>query len=287
MGQVFLEGYDPKEFAVYRQIMQDLPPVQGWLTTNYSGERERIIRGTGGAIECRPMAYTKQNAMRLDAARDWIDEQSTISKQTKRALIFSVILAADRAFNGTNDQKSSLKAWSTKALAPVVFPTPTLITGPIGHQLNSNILELETGTFDFVYLDPPYTHGVLYDACYHLNNSIAEWLKPELNHDYALPRPQAICYRDNGKTAGGFYNKGTAYDCFQHLVNQFDCARLVVSYSDAPRNVLTVDELFDIFSKRGEVSLHTIDHQICTQPSMFKKISTELKEIFIIVDSTS
>ena len=285
MGQVFLEGYDPKEFEVYRQIMSGLPPVQGWLTDNYSGERERVIRGTGGSVECRPMAYTKENAMRLDAARDWIEEQSTISKQTKRALIFSVILAADRAFNGTNDQKSSLKEWSTKALSPVVFPAPTLITGPLGTQLNSNILELETRSFDFVYLDPPYTHGVLYNACYHLNDSIAQWTKPLLNYAYALPRPQSVCYRDNGQTAGGFYNKGTAYNCFQQLVNQFDCQRLVVSYSDAPRNVLTPDELFEIFKARGTVSIHSIDHKICTQPSVFNKISSKLKEIFIVVDS--
>ena len=284
MGQVFLEGYDPKEFEVYRQIMSDLPPVQGWLTDNYSGERERVIRGTGGAIECRPMAYTKANAMRLDAARDWIENQAEIDPRTQRALIFSVILAADRAFNGTNDQKSALKDWSTKALSPVVFPTPTLITGPVGQQLSNDVLNLAIDPVDFVYLDPPYTHGVLYEACYHLNNSIAVWSKPKLNYDYALPRPHEICYRQNGQVAGGFYNKGTAYDCFKQLVSQFTCKRMVLSYSDAPRNVLTIDELVDIFSAEGELSLHTIDHKICTQPSMFKKISTSLQEVFLVVD---
>ena len=284
MGQVFLEGYDPKEFEVYRQIMSDLPPVEGWLTENYSGERERLIRGTGGAIECRPMAYTKVNAMRLDAARDWIDEQSVIDPRTKRALIFSVILAADKAFNGTNDQKSSLKVWSEKALKPVIFPTPTLIDGPVGSQLSDDVIDLDIPPVDFVYLDPPYTHGVLYQSCYHLNNSIATWTKPTLNISYALPRPQEVCYRDNGQVAGGFYNKGTARQCFEKLVSQFTCNRMVISYSDAPRNVLTIDELVDIFSAEGELSLQSIDHQICTQPSMFKKISHTLKEVFLVID---
>lgn len=284
MGQVFLEGYDPEEFEVYRQIMQDLPPVVGWLTLNYSGERERVIRGTGGAVERRPMAYTRDNAMRLDAARDWIEQQE-IDPRTKRALIFSVLLAADRAFNGTNDQKSALKAWVDKALRPVVFPTPTLITGPVGTQSNADILDLPSTEFDFVYLDPPYTHGVLYNACYHLNDSIVRWDKQDLNYRYALPRPQAVCYRENGETAGGFYNRGTAVDAFQQLVNQFDCRRMVVSYSDAPRNVLTPDELLDIFSQRGTVSLHSVDHKLCVTASQFNKVSTELKEIFIVVDT--
>ncbi len=285
MGRVFLEGYDPDEFDCYRQIMQNLPPVQGWLTDNYSGERERVIRGTNGSVECRPMAYTRSNAMRLDAARDWIDKQTTISAALKNALIFSVILAADRAFNGTNDQKSSLKAWTTRALTPVSFPTPSLIEGPTGTQLNSDILHLDSKAYDFVYLDPPYTHGVLYAACYHLNNSIAVWNKPQLNYDYALPRPLDICFRDKGETAGGFYNKSTAAECFQHLLTQFDCKRIVLSYSNAPRNVLTPDELFAICSAVGTVSTYSVDHAICTQPSMFNKVSTELKELFITIDT--
>lgn len=285
MTQVFLEGYDSKEFEVYREIMASLPPQEDWLTHNYSGKRERVIRGTGGSVECRPMAFTRSNAMRLDAARNWIERQETISPQLKRALIFSVILAADRTFNGTNDQKSALKNWTDRALAPVVFPTPTLVKGPKGTQLNSNILELTTTEFDFVYFDPPYTHGVLYDACYHLSDSIAVWNKPELNYTYALPRPHSVCYRDNGKLSGGFYNKATAFDCFKHLVDQFECKRMVVSYSDAPRNVLTPDEMFEIFKHRGDVSVHTIDHKICTQPSQFNKISTKLKEVFIVVDT--
>ena len=284
MGQVFLEGYDPDEFDCYLQIMQGLPPVEGWLTDNYSGVRERVIRGTGGAIECRPMAYTKANAMRLDAARDWIDQQTEIDPRTRRALIFSVILAADKVFNGTNDQKSALKEWAERSQRTVVFPTPTLITGPVGKQLSDDVRNIDVPPVDFVYLDPPYTHGVLYESCYHLNNSIATWTKPQLNTDYALPRPQEICFRANGETAGGFYNRRTAFECFESLVSQFTCKRMVLSYSDAPRNVLTIDQLVDIFSTQGELSLHTIDHKICSQPSMFKQISTSLKEVFLVVD---
>jgi adenine-specific DNA methylase len=283
-GSVFLQGYNEDKVKSLVSEMNNLKPVQGWLTENYSGTQKRVIRGTGGEIQERPLGYTPQNAMKIDAAREYIEGLS-IQEEDKRALIFSVILGADSVFNNSNDQKSSLKNWQTKSLKEVAFQAPTLVTGFDGIQYRGNILEANVGSYDMVYLDPPYTHGVLYDSCYHLNDSIATWEKPDLDYDYALPRPKNICYRKNGEKAGMFYNKSTAVDCFTEMSQKFDCKRLVLSYSDAPRNTLTIEELFDIFSKRGKCYIRTKDHKICTQPKAMNKISTNLKEYFIIIDS--
>ena len=283
-GNVFLRGYDPYVVQDTISLLNHLQPTEGWLTQNYSGSRKRKIRGTGGEIQERPMGYIQTNAMKLDAARDFI-ETLKLEERDKNALIFSIILAADSVFNNSNDQKSSLKEWQAKSLREVKFEAPTLVSGFEGLQYKGSILDVDVGSYDMVYLDPPYTHGVLYESCYHLNDSIAAWNKPDLDYDYALPRPKSICFRKNGQNAGMFYNKQTAIECFEQMANKFDCRRLVLSYSDAPRNTLTIDELFDIFSKRGKCYIRTKDHKICTQPSSMKKISTNLKEYFIIIDT--
>ena len=282
-GSVFLQGYNESVVEEKLKEINNLQPVDGWLTANYSGEKERVIRGTGGKKEIRPLGYTVANAMKIDAAREHVDTCRDLSTDDKNALVFSIILGADKVFNNSNDQKSSFKKWTPASQKPVCFKQPTVIQGPIGYQAQGDILGYKIDA-DIVYLDPPYTHGVLYASCYHLNDSIAKWDKPQLDHDYALPRPIDVCYRKNKQNAGGFYNKQTASDAFNYLIGESNYKRLIMSYSDAPRNTLSIEELIDICQSYGAVSLESYDHKICTQASNLNKISDELKEFFIIVD---
>ena len=283
-GSVFLNGYNPEIVSEYIEQLNSLQPLPGWLTENYGGARARVIRGTNGSVEKRPRGFTAANAAKLDAARDFLESQKEkISLNDYNALVFSIILAADKVFNNSNDQKSALKEWIPAALKDVLFSLPTLISGPTGIQTRGDILNLTVGG-DLVYLDPPYTHGVLYASCYHLNDSIARWDKSELDHDYAIARPKAVCFRKNGQKAGGFYNKESAKTAFNKLIGTTRAKRIVLSYSDAPRNTLSITELVEICQKHGEVKIHSFDHRICTQPKVFNKISKELKEFFIVVD---
>lgn len=220
--------------------------------------------------------------MIIDACREYVDSLS-IDIDDKNALIFSIILAADKVFNNSNDQKSALKKWTAASKKKVKFLSPTLVKGPIGTQHSGDIIGMKLES-DLVYLDPPYTHGVLYASCYHLNDSIAMWNKPELDHSYAIPRPLEVCYRKRGARAGGFYNKETATAAFHSIVGAAECKRLLLSYSDAPRNTLTIGELLDVCSSYGTVRVESKDHRLCTQPKSMRKISTSLREFFIIVD---
>tara|TARA_Y100000593_G_C4312412_1_gene339058 strand:- start:2048 stop:3091 length:1044 start_codon:yes stop_codon:yes gene_type:complete len=282
-GNVFLKGYNPEVVSQVLECINNVDPLEGWLTQNYSGEKERVIKGTNGSVQSRPLGYTRENAMKIDAAREYI-ETISLSEEDKNALIFSIILGADKVFNNSNDQKSSLKEWSKNSKKPVKFVAPTLIAGPVGKQYMGDIQGLKMPKSDVVYLDPPYSHGVLYSACYHLNDSIAKWTKPELDHSYAVPRPKEVCFRKNKQTAGGFYSNKTAVDAFDSLIAGSECKRLILSYSDAPRNTLTIEELCGISSKYGKVELYSEEHKICMQPNSLKKISETLKEFFIVLD---
>ena len=283
-GNVFLQGFDVVRVSEEIERLNDLTPTPGWLTQNYSGTSPRLIRGTGGTVEERPKGFIRSNAMKLDAARDYLEERkSTLTQCDYNALIFSIILSADKVFNNSNDQKSALKDWTKSAKKGVEFKSPTLVEGPRGKQLQGNILELGLAG-DLVYLDPPYTHGVLYASCYHLNDSIARWDKPTLDHDYAIPRPLSVCFRKKGQKAGGFYNKETARRAFTYLFEKSLAKRIVLSYSDAPRNTLSVEELIEIGSKHGEVRVDSHAHRLCMQPKSQRQRSQHLEEKFIVVD---
>jgi len=283
-GSVFLEGFNEHIVNEYVGILNGLDGVEGWLAKNYSGVAKRKIRGTGGKYEDRPLGYTKSNAMKIDAAREYINQIENLNESDRNALIFSIVLAADKSFNNSNDQKSCLKRWTSAALKDIQFIAPTHIVGPKGQQYRGDILDRKI-TSDFVYLDPPYTSGVLYKACYHLNDSIATWNQPELDYSYAIPRPKSVAFRKRNKLAGGFYSQKTAKECFSLLLNNCSAKRIVLSYSDAPRNVLTPDELLHLCKKRGNVKIMDREHRLCTQPKSMNKISNGLKEKFLIIDT--
>jgi adenine-specific DNA methylase len=284
-GSVFLNSFDTTDVLQHLEVIRSLDPVHGWITENYSGTKERVIRGTGGRSEHRPLGFIKINAMKIDAAREYIESLTGISNRNKHALIFSVILASDKVFNNSNDQKSSLKKWHKNALADIAFTMPTHISGPVGKQLKGDLKDLHPSA-DLVYYDPPYTHGVLYPSCYHLNDSIATWSKPDLDYDYAVPRPKELCFRKNGQTAGSFYSKREAQDSFRTIIENAQCQRLVLSYSDAPRNTVDIETLVTLCGDYGKVRVETKEHRLCTQFKSMNKVSQDLKEFFIIIDKS-
>ena len=280
-SSVFLNGFNKDAVKKHIDHINWLAGISGWVTNNYSGEKKRKIKGVN-RIESRPLGFTKSNAMKIDVARDYAE--LIADENDRNAVIFSIILAMDKAFNNTNDQKSCLKSWTASALADIVFHMPTLVEGPKGEVCSGDILDIKRKNYDVVYLDPPYTSGVLYDTCYHLNDSIALWDQPALDSDYAVPRPERAAYRKKNKSAGAYYSKPRAVEDFTKLLKSFDCKRIILSYSDAPRNILTFEELATICKSQGTLTIDAINHKICSQPNSLKKISTKLTEFLFIID---
>ena len=283
-SRVFLEGFDKDEVEKEIKHINSLTGTTGWLTANYSGEVSRVIKGTGGQVESRPLGFIRSNAMILDEARDYAE--TIVDYRTRNAVVFSIIMAMNKVFNGSTDQKSCLKEWAVSSKKKVSFEMPTLIEGKVGKTFSGNVMALAEVEYDFVYLDPPYTGGVLYDACYHLNDSVTSWTKPVLDKDCAIPRPKEVCFKKYKLSSGEFYSKKTAEKEFRQLLSKFKAKRIVLSYSDAPRNILTIDKLCEICSEVGALTVKDKDHKICTQAASQNKISEELKEFFFIIDLT-
>jgi len=271
-SSVFLNGYEQKVVDHHVAEMNGLDGVAGWLTQHYGGERFRKSKRSDGTTGILPSAFTTENSMKLDAARDYIDGLE-INSNDKNALIFSCLLASNQAMNNGADQKSSFKQWLPKALKPVKFAAPENISGPKG-TVHSGDIFCVGGQYDTIYFDPPYTATLNYNSAYHINDSIAMWDKPELDHDYALPRPARACV-----SGGGFYSKKTIADDFRRLVNAFS-GRIIISYSDAPRNLISIDELVSVL---GSVDVISVGHKLSTQFTCQQKQSTKLNEYLIVL----
>ncbi len=280
-GRVFLRGFNTAIVAGHIEKMNNLPPVEGWITEHYSGTRKRLVRDGGGEQD-RPLAYTRENAMLIDAWRGYVRD-ADVDELTKDALLFAIIAAADRVFNNSNDQKSSLKKWSSKSARVATVAVPTRIDGPLGEQLRGDIFTVSIPPVDMVYLDPPYTSTVMYGCCYHLSDTLAMGDCPRLDDTYAIPRAQRAIFRDQPTPA--FYSKRRAKEDFRRLLRRFDgVSRVVVSYSDAPRNAICIDDLLGVCAEIGRVTVRSVAHPLCPQPSDMNKVSTELTEFFIVID---
>ena len=280
-ASVFLNGFDMRAVAKHVEHINWLAGSEGWITENYSGERSRMIKGIK-EIESRPLGFTRSNAMKLDVARNYAE--LITNDNDRNAVIFSIILAMNKVFNNTNDQKSCLKNWTPAALSDIVFEIPTLVQGPKGKVYKGDIINVRKKNYDVVYLDPPYTAGVLYDTCYHLNDSVVMWDQPSLDTDYAIPRPERAAYRKKNQPAGAYYSKPRAVEDFTELLESFNYKRLILSYSDAPRNILDRGELESICKNLGTLTVDAIDHKICAQPNSLNKISNKLTEFLFIID---
>lgn len=102
------------------------------------------------------------------------------------------------------------------------------------------------------------------------------------NYDYALPRLESVCYRSNGMTAGRFYSKKSVENDFRELSKKFGKVQ-VYSYSDAPRNLIKINELVRVLEEAGEVEIVSSQHSICTQYNAQNKIQENLTEFFLIL----
>ena len=280
-ANVFLQGFDEDIVKAEIANINSLNGKKGWIYKNYSGNFLRPVRGES-APQWRPRAFSEDNGKKLDAVFDYIHNLPDTAE--KNALLFSAIIAMNKVFNGTNDQKSSLKKWTAASQKPLHLELPTLVNGVEGTVENCDIFETTNTEVDVVYLDPPYTTGVLYDACYHLNDSVVIWDKPSVDNSFALPRPDRVCFKKNQKCAGAFYMKKTVHEDFNKLLGQFDCKRLILSYSNGTRNAISFADLLLICQKHGTVTVYDQNHKICMQPKSMKKQQKNLTEYFFVID---
>ncbi len=200
--------------------------------------------------------YTRENALRLDAVREAVDEYDEPARTLLLALLVyeasthantnGVFKAYHKGFGGHGGD--ALK----RILSPVELEYPFLWDSPL--PASASALDaarfLKGRTADLVYLDPPYNQHQ-YGSNYHLLNTV-------VLGDRFVPQLKAGIRRDWTATKSAFCAKAQAPAAFAALLDAADARHLVVSYNT--EGVVPFEQLYDLLDRRGRVELAVSDY---------------------------
>lgn len=207
--------------------------------------------------QCQRMFFTNQNALRIDRARQHIEQlykDAIIDQKEKYYLVASLLVSMDKLANTTSIYGAYLKKFKKSSLQPLVIKplhTHTDINFIENNVFNMDANELASNidlmtSVDVVYIDPPYC-ARQYGANYSPLNYIARYD----NNTMLMGKTGLI---DN-YFKSDFARKSNVKDAFNKLITLLQCKKSIyISYNS--EGLLTKEELSNIFKKRGDVTLY-------------------------------
>lgn len=147
-----------------------LPPVQSFISVNFSP--------AGGTTSAGRMYFTPENAGRIDAARevleDWRHERK-VSEDDYYLLLAAIIEGADRVANTAGVYASYMKSWQPNARRRFEIDPELPVPGAEparAYLMDAAEAAKEIGDVDLLYIDPPY-NSRQYVAYYHIPEILA------------------------------------------------------------------------------------------------------------------
>lgn len=200
-----------------------LPGSPGFVHAHYSPD------GRAGRRHGR-MYFTPENAARIDAIRltieDW-KRREWIDDDAFHLLLAALIEAADRVANTTGVYAAYVKSWQSNALRPLHLRAPEIVNGNGCHARRADAIDTvrSAGTFDLLYLDPPY-NARQYAGYYHIPELLATgWFDGDI-----ATRGKTGLLADDDKRSD-WSRAGRCESAFEDLVTSADCRHIVMSYN--------------------------------------------------------
>lgn len=233
--------FDTKESALNTvlQYLNKLPGEEGFIFRHYS---------PGG--EYGRQYFSTENAKRIDAAREKIQEWKTrnlISEEGYFTLLAVLIDAADFVANISGTYGAYLKIWRSMALKSFTLLMPQLIESDLDHDIylrdaNKLIRELNA---DILYIDPPYNNRQ-YAPNFHILETLACWDNPEVHGKTGL-RPYEL-------QKSLYSQKTTCKEVFADLIENAHVKYILMSYGT--EGIIPHKFVCEILGRRGKVKVH-------------------------------
>ena len=110
---------------------------------------------------------------------------------------------------------------------------------------------------DIAFIDPPY-NSRQYSRFYHVLENVVQWKKPKLEGTALKPQAEKMSE----------YCRSSAPEVFADLIKHIDVKYIVVTYnntynskSSSSKNKITLEEIKDILSSRGQTTIYKKKHQ--------------------------
>ena len=219
------------------------------------GKKGFIFKHYAPAGEFGRQFFSNENAMRIDATREQLDEWQKgglLNENEFYVLLASLINAADFVANISGTYGAYLKIWRSMALKPFIMPIPNLIESNLEHQIyqkdsNKIIGDLEG---DILYIDPPYNTRQ-YASNFHILETLACWDNPQVYGKTGL-RPY-----ENKKSA--YSQRTKCKDVFVDLIDKAKANYILMSYNN--EGIIPHEFILETLSKKGNVKVYTKDYR--------------------------
>lgn len=240
-------GKQPINYPRLEKIIRDFNGIDvGTLKDNYFSE----IYGN--------KYFSNNDARKIGFIRDKIDELK-LNKREKDLLVVSLMYETDKIANtvGHFEHFLSKKPSDRGVLLRVPHLTKYVAKSSI-HNMDANKL-VRSLKCDIAYIDPPY-NARQYVNFYHVLENLARWDKPK---DF-----EGISMKFKRNHLKSEYSRKRAPEVFEDLIMNLNAKVIVVSYnntytakSTASNNKISYQEILNILSKRGKVTVTEIKHK--------------------------
>jgi adenine-specific DNA-methyltransferase len=148
-----------------------------------------------------------------------------------------------------------LKSWAPRAHNDLELRLPDVLPQAASGRGSAHQLEAQDAarqlSGDVAYLDPPYNQHK-YIGNYHIWETLVRWDNPEA---YGIARKRIDCK----ETQSDFNSRPRIQQALRNVVNDIDVRHLVVSFNN--EGYVGRDEMVDILSQRGDVTVLERDHK--------------------------
>lgn len=194
--------------------------------------------------------FSQNDALLIGEIREQIDTAKDLSDKERAVLLSSLLYSADKSANTVGHYDAYIKGKKlsdTFSFALIKQYKSKAKIDIFREDANKLARKIKC---DLVYIDPPY-NSRQYSRFYHVLENIAKWEKPVLSGEAFKPQPENMSE----------YCRAGARDAFEDLIRNLNCKYVLVSYnntynskSSSSKNKMTLDNIKEILSKKGEVS---------------------------------
>ena len=151
------------------RALSHVRPTESFISRNFSP--------AGGVTSAGRMYFTPENAARIDAAREELEQwraTKTVDEDAYYLLLAGIIEGADRVANTAGVYASYMKSWQPNARRPfsISIEAPVKGRAAFAYVMDASQAAREIGEIDLIYIDPPY-NSRQYVAYYHIPEILA------------------------------------------------------------------------------------------------------------------
>ncbi len=258
------------------ETLNDLPEPKESLT--YIARYYAPKRTSKADYRRERLFYTRENALRIDAIREsieqWYPDSNPRNPLDSDALEKAILLAQLIYQSATHTNTSGVFKACHKGfgghgrdalkriMGAIRLSRPVLIDA----CWRAEVFCLDASDFvahhsgDICYLDPPYTIHQ-YGSNYHMLNTIALWDKPPVDQTLTASggmKEKAGIRRDWIKTRSPYCYRDEALPAFENLLDKIDCRFIALSYNT--EGIVPFEQLYESLTSHGRVELYTSDY---------------------------